>query len=894
MPSVLLTNANHLLNKMEEMSLLTESICPSVIAVTETWLSSNIPDSAIFLRNYSFARRDRTVGSGGGVLLYVRNDIHYRGLSQFQADDFEVVWLALRPKVLPRPFGLLIVSVIYCPPWYCADRKRQLADYIIRTVDSLSRNCPSAAYILCGDFNTLDVSLFNKYLHFKQVVSSATRGKNILDKIFLNCDRFYPPAADILPPIGKSDHNIVLLHPKSAINIPPVGWRFVCKRNIDTATVDAIGAKLAVADWRQMYYMNDVQQQTDYFYSLVLEVVDLIAPVCEYRFKNNDKQWVSPYFKKVVLERDQAYLCGNSVLYKKLRNKVNHLRANLKKDFYFRHLDSFKVTNPSKWWKTIKSLCGLSSCTPGSVFCNIHYNNEQIDCVLLADVINDFFISCASGVPAIEESVIQNMRLNLGQVPDEYIVSEFSVFDALSKLKVNKALGADGLPNKLLRGLAEVLAAPLCAIINSSVRNGVIPKQWKHARVTPIPKAFPPINVESDLRPISITSSLSKIAESYMCKFFNAHFQQHLDFDQFGCTAGRSTVLALVKICHYLFTAMDSRDIFGRILFVDFTKAFDLIDHNILFQKMCELDFAPHIIVWFLSFLVNRTQFVSLGTSFSECKITNAGTPQGTLSGPNDFKLMINDLMFDLAYIKYVDDTTVASVSCDPLDESLQRAADHLLDWCAKNGMRLNSSKTKEMVIYFGKKFPVTAVPPINIDGTVIERVSTFKLLGVVFNSQLTWHDHVNYILSKVSKRMYYISQLVKSGVKDSNVIEIYCSVIRSVLEYCCPVWHPGVTVQQSHDIERVQKRCLRIVYPNLSYNTAMQISGLETLFARREKITRELFGEVKKPGHILNGLLSQRVNIPNLRHPYTFQRPVFKTGRCRRDFITYCLLKKY
>ena len=165
-----------------------------------------------------------------------------------------------------------------------------------------------------------------------------------------------------------------------------------------------------------------------------------------------------------------------------------------------------------------------------------------------------------------------------------------------------------------------------------------------------------------------------------MCDYFKNHFQSHLDENQFGCTASRSTTLALIKFSHYLFTSMDRLDSFGRILFIDFSKAFDLIDHNILFKKFHDANFPPLTTVWFLSFLYNRSQFVSINSSLSGYQVINAGTPQGTLSGPNNFKLLINDLSFDLDYIKYVDDVSVASVSCDLLHDSLLQAADHLLE----------------------------------------------------------------------------------------------------------------------------------------------------------------------------------------------------------------------
>ena len=101
-----------------------------------------------------------------------------------------------------------------------------------------------------------------------------------------------------------------------------------------------------------------------------------------------------------------------------------------------------------------------------------------------------------------------------------------------------------------------------------------------------------------------------------------------------------------------------------------------------------------------------------------------------------------------LKYLKYVDDVTAISISDDPLDNSLQQAADDLTVWCFENGMEINNTKTKEMLIYFGRKYPHNAVPDLFINGSTIERVSCFKLLGVYYNNNLTWSDQVSYIVS--------------------------------------------------------------------------------------------------------------------------------------------------
>ena len=131
-------------------------------------------------------------------------------------------------------------------------------------------------------------------------------------------------------------------------------------------------------------------------------------------------------------------------------------------------------------------------------------------------------------------------------------------------------------------------------------------------------------------------------------------------------------------------------------------------------------------------------------------------------------------------------------------------------------GFTVNTNKTKEMLIHFGKGSSLTTLSCLMIDGKPIDRVENFKVLGIIVSSDLTWNAHVAYIVSKACRRLYIIYQLLRSGVSCSDIIAVYCSLIRSVLEYCCPVWHCGLTDSLTADIECVQKRVLRLIFPHL------------------------------------------------------------------------------
>ena len=514
----------------------------------------------------------------------------------------------------------------------------------------------------------------------------------------------------------------------------------------------------------------------------------------------------------------------------------------------------------------------------------------------LPNVINCFLAKTSDGVTGLNPDIIAELRSNFIDDYDKFIISEFDVYKVLSRLKVGKASLYDTIDNRLLRELADVLAAPICAVINSSFRQGIIPDQWMISRVTPIPKIIPVRTIENDIRPISITCPISRVAEVFTAEIFDECFCQLLDDDQFGSTAGRSTTLALIKISHVIFDAADDCRNIIRVLFVDFKKAFDCIDHTILSDKFARCDFSPRISAWMLSFLSNRKQYVNVGNAISDIYVTNVGAPQGTRAGPNSFKLLINDLRLEKSCVKYVDDLSIATVSNSIDDNDMQKIANKIEEWSCSNKMTVNTSKTKEMVIYFGKKYMKADIPVTRINSNVIERVDQFKLLGLVFSADLSWGPHVEYIVAKASRRLFAICQMIRSRIPVADIIEVYCSVIRSIVEYASPVWHCGLTQAQSDEIENIQKRCLRIIFPELSYSDARQIAGLDLLSVRRFNAVKKLFQEIKCDNHVLNKLIPRNeiVNVNySLRDRYPYQLPVMRTGRPMKSFFNYCVRKK-
>ncbi len=735
---------------------------------------------------------------------------------------------------------------------------------------------------------------FSRSLHLKQLVKIATRGENILDKVFTNHDEVFS-SPGICPPLGKSDHRCVTLFPKFN-SIKPAVRKIVYRRDLNDVVIDRIGYELSHVNWSTLYKADDVQSQADFFYSVVHSILDAHASIKEVILKASDKPWITDHFKSLIDSRNRAHAKGDMVNYIGLRNLVERKRSCLQQVFFSIHVNKLKNNDPAKWWKSIKAIGGIRGKDDPNLD-NLTFQGNAVMPDDLPETINNFLASIGKGISPVDGDKLATLRNELDAVPDEFIVSEYSVFNALVHLKRHKPAGPDLLEASFLIRLEDVLAAPVCSIVNSSIRQGIVPVQWKRSRVVPIPKCSPARRIESDIRPISITPILAKVAESFIASFVEDHFCSLADHNQFGATKNRSTTLALIKFSHELYVASDNSANLIRILFIDFVKAFDRIDHNVLQRKLNEYDFPRHLIAWSLSFLETSDQFVRIGTTNSSVIGITSGCPQGTVSGPNNFKILINDLTFAQSYIKFVDDVSVVSVSVDPNDQALQDSLSNLIKWCDLNSMNINANKTREMVVCFGKNVAVSDVPVLKCGIDVIQRVVSFKLLGIYFNSELTWKDHVEYILKKVAKRIYFIHLLKRSGVNVLDIVTVYCSIIRTSLEYASPVWHPGLTKAESTNIENVQVRCLKIIFPTLSYSEALFITGLKMLSDRRIDASRLIFGAMKNPDNVLNGLLTVYAKCSmngtireGIRNLYPYELPRSRTARMSKSFVVNCI----
>ena len=636
-------------------------------------------------------------------------------------------------------------------------------------------------------------------------MDKPTRKGAILDKILTNMADFYP-TPEICSHLGKSDHNII-----TAIPCLGTTWKHrPCSKTIKTTrhvtpeTKRTFAADLTAINWSSLYRLPTCQEQFDAFMSVLNSLIEEHFPTTTTVRHSNDKPWVTKGFKALVQDRQKAVHEGDTETYRRLRNKINRKRSRLRASFYQSKVDKIGESNSRQWWKTIKTMIGLQPSK--SHLCDLADQLCGGDTLALANDINMVFKEVTSDLQPLLPAAASVDH----DVPDEFIISVTDCERKLSKLCVHKAMGPDNIPNWILKDFSYIIASPIAAIYNSSVRQSYVPPSWKQAEILPIPKVPQVTSLAKHLHPIALTPVLSKVLESFVVSWMR-EATVHSE-TQYGGIKDSSSTLALITMLHHVLQRLERKNTYARILLIDFSKAFDHIDHNILLDKL-KTNGVPQICVdWQKAFLTMRTQRVKLADTTSDWTEMAGGVPQGTLSGPENCLNMIDDLHTDVDDVKFVDDVTLYEVCNTHSQNKLQNAVNDIQTWATDNNMSLNASKTKELLVYYGRE--ELDIPRITINGDVLERVSCAKLLVCHIMSNLSWEDHIANLVSKASRRLHLLRELKRAGLSTKDLLTCYVSIVRSTTEYACQVWSTSLTNEQSHAVETIQRRAMQIISP--------------------------------------------------------------------------------
>ena len=884
--SVYYQNVRGIRTKTAELLNNTSSCCFDMIALTETWLNPSIFDNEFMADKYSVFRADRDFLStgrerGGGVLLAVDKKFCSREV-QIGRDSLKSEIDIVGVKV-SLEFSCIYVFVLYLPSPINFEMLESLFDCLLLLECIVDSNI-----CILGDFNITayadfaENNLQGKFcsvlegfmnsLNFRQDNQIKNSYGRILDLVVNNNEQCrVQKSVDVL--LEEDNH-----HPALFISL-----KYCQSRNFKRQTVlnlqnaynfkkgDFMGLYngLIGIDWSYLEGSTSVEDSFSYFYNTIFQIMDSFVP----KFKKIPNRNFPPWFSKSIIcdlklkhKYFKRYKRYNSPLdldrFKALREKTKLDISNSYKE-YRTNVESNIKRDPKTFWNFVKNK-KISQGIPRSMY----YNNLMLDNT--SEVLNGFAeYFQKSFTPNISRDVNNDVISCAVNINFTYF-SESEVLKSLQKLKPKFTTGPDLIPAFIIKDCKYVFVKPLLILFNTCLRLGSIPSIWKVSKVRPVFKKGDRSKI-SNYRPVSIICNFCKVFEFLVYDRLFPLTKNMIIPQQHGFFAGRSTITNLVIITQEIAEAIDSGYQID-VVYLDFTKAFDQLNHEILLNKLNKFGFSHSLIKLLSSYLCNRSQYVELHGSKSNSYNATSGVPQGSVLGPLLFNYFINDIgsRLNCDFLLYADDVKLyTKVKSNDDCEKLQYDLNLVDEWCSYNGLKLNIGKCN--VMSFTNKIN-TILYDYCINNNMLLRVDSFKDLGITFDPKLSFNLHVDIVVSEACKAYGFILRSTKDFQDTETLKLLYYSFVRSKLEYGGVVWSPNYNIHIDN-LEKVQRKFLKYlcfkcdaVYPpqGVAHNSLLQRFNFESLQTRRKYFSLMM----------LFNLLHNNIDCSNLLHRLNFLVP--------------------
>ena len=354
----------------------------------------------------------------------------------------------------------------------------------------------------------------------------------------------------------------------------------------------------------------------------------------------------------------------------------------------------------------------------------------------------------------------------------------------------------------------------MTSLFNYSIGNGQIPREWKAARVTPIPKSGNSEEI-SNYRPVSVLPVVGKLLEKLVHHQLYVYLEKYsiLNEAQSGFRPNHTTQDVLVSTIEDWRRALDVDKLVGSIM-LDLSKAFDLVNHSILLKKLRSYGIRGSECKWFGNYLEERRQRVAIDGVYSDWSDIKRGVPQGSILGPLLFTIYVNDLplVVNSKIKQYADDTTLYCAANDSVELSYNLNADlmKIEDWIENNGLRLNVFKTQMLLLSRRRREKELEKVVIELKGESLSRSRKVKFLGVWIDEGLLWKDHIEAVRLKCFSGLAKLRRL-GDVLPISTKKKIYQALVLPHLDYCSVIWMECSKLLQQK-IERVQNYAMRLI----------------------------------------------------------------------------------
>ena len=448
----------------------------------------------------------------------------------------------------------------------------------------------------------------------------------------------------------------------------------------------------------------------------------------------------------------------------------------------------------------------------------------------VAHFINDYFINVGNPLTTeTDTSPRAEADPPLDVNVEHMALGEFDPRDVqrvVREINTSKSSGLENMSSLIIKEAFNILAPEVTFMYNLSRQSTTFPNSWKKALVIPIPKQGNLTQVKN-FRPISLLPLPGKILEKLVHKQIANHLESEalLIEEQHGFRRGHSTIHSVAQFTTFVNKKLDIRSP-TIATFIDFRKAFDCVQHPILLDNLVAMGLDNSVVEWVKSYLTERKQRVLANDTYSSYQTVTQGVPQGSVLGPLFYIVYANDLARIIKNCKiamYADDAVlyISHPNNDIAVQRMQEDLDSLSRWCHDNSIMANTDKTKIMM--FGSTNMLNKLTPfeLRLEGKVLQRVTSYKYLGITLDSQLNYNLHVKRIVSTVSNKLKQLRRM-RSFLNMRAALMVYKAMVLPIIEYG-DVFLSATTAENRKRLQTLHNRGLRC-----ALNKGIETSNVE------------------------------------------------------------------